>query len=666
MSVQLESEKSKTSGELPVEQRCFIDSVNFSKHRSSIRVAQNLGTADGASWGVDQLRYLRELGYDASAIVPNEGSTSNALKNYGVPFESFASDAGWQAQSYWKVFQQIYSLASLLYRKRYHIVQHHILISFIHSRIAAWIADVPVRLYMVATPATIEGTASRIVERLTCWMDTKIIAGCKYSLERYKEIGVSEDRQKLIYYGTDASKFDPYTIDRAQAKILLEGEFGVERTAPVVGRVSYFYPPEPKTDFLPPYLWDRSIKDHESLIDSIPFVLKEVPSAKFVLVGSGWGAAGTSYIESLKQRAASLGVSQSLIFAGGRSDIPGMLSSFDVSVQCSLLDGLGGTAESLLMERPVVATRTGGFTDTVIHESTGLLVDCCNPEQLANAIVRLLKDQELTTKLGKNGRSMMLQSFCLDSTIESLDALYRESVESASNILGFKQDSPIGHRLPVVFIRALFALPVIAVVAYFCGRADIHAKLRQHADSFRRGLKYNLWTRWKYLSWNEYGKIPFLALKQSVDTLIAFVICVLTAPIWIFILLSSRAFQFEALKFDTYLGVRNAPFQACTYNSCIPAQIRWLPLLWSVLKQDMSIVGTRLRKFAAPSENTEPSAVSADLWRMKPGITGWCQLNMKASHSQSELDGFDLLYMAHWNIGLDIKLVLKAVLSALR
>jgi len=53
---------------------------------------------------------------------------------------------------------------------------------------------------------------------------------------------------------------------------------------------------------------------------------------------------------------------------------------------------------------PVVAGDSGGISDAVQHEKTGLLVNPDNPEDIASAIKRLLIDENLAKRLGNEGR----------------------------------------------------------------------------------------------------------------------------------------------------------------------------------------------------------------------------------------------------------------------
>jgi glycosyltransferase involved in cell wall biosynthesis len=125
----------------------------------------------------------------------------------------------------------------------------------------------------------------------------------------------------------------------------------------------------------------------------------------------------------MRQLARELGVAHAVIFTGERNDVPDVLASFDVSVHCSLSDNLGGTVESLLMERPMIVSDAPGFADAVVHEDTGLVVPRDDPRVLADAIVRLLRNRDFARRLGTKGRARMLGGFTLAHNVAGIESL---------------------------------------------------------------------------------------------------------------------------------------------------------------------------------------------------------------------------------------------------
>jgi glycosyltransferase involved in cell wall biosynthesis len=69
---------------------------------------------------------------------------------------------------------------------------------------------------------------------------------------------------------------------------------------------------------------------------------------------------------------------------------------------------------------PVVATRICGLPELVADGETGLLVDRDDPEMLAEAIIHLLGDSNLSGRMGDAGRARVAELFTWDQTTEAL------------------------------------------------------------------------------------------------------------------------------------------------------------------------------------------------------------------------------------------------------
>lgn len=87
-----------------------------------------------------------------------------------------------------------------------------------------------------------------------------------------------------------------------------------------------------------------------------------------------------------------------------------------------------------------------------------------------------------------------------------------------------------------------------------------------------------------------------------------------------------------------------------------------LPELWNVLKGDMSLVGPRpLLMHYLPLY----SAQQRRRHEMKPGITGWAQVNGRNALSWERKFEYDVWYVDHWSFGLDMKILWLTVVQVL-
>jgi len=88
-----------------------------------------------------------------------------------------------------------------------------------------------------------------------------------------------------------------------------------------------------------------------------------------------------------------------------------------------------------------------------------------------------------------------------------------------------------------------------------------------------------------------------------------------------------------------------------------------LPSLWNVLKGDMSLVGPRpLLMEYLPLYTKE----QARRHEVKPGITGWAQINGRNSISWEEKFNLDVWYVDNRSFWLDIKIILLTIFKVLK
>ncbi len=88
-----------------------------------------------------------------------------------------------------------------------------------------------------------------------------------------------------------------------------------------------------------------------------------------------------------------------------------------------------------------------------------------------------------------------------------------------------------------------------------------------------------------------------------------------------------------------------------------------LPELWNVLKGDMSLVGPRPLLVQYLGRYTTEQARRHEV---KPGITGWAQVNGRNSITWEEKFKLDVWYVDHKSFGLDIKILAMTVWKILR
>ena len=151
-------------------------------------------------------------------------------------------------------------------------------------------------------------------------------------------------------------------------------------------------------------------------VRAMPRILRVMPRTRFVMIGDG------PLETKCQQMAAELEVNDAIHWEGrvAHERIPQHIRQWSVSVIPSVRESFGVAAlESSAVGLPVVASRVGGLQETVRDGETGLLVTPEDPQALADAVIRLLRDEELRRTLGKNGRRYIETHFNERDTLEA-------------------------------------------------------------------------------------------------------------------------------------------------------------------------------------------------------------------------------------------------------
>ena len=211
--------------------------------------------------------------------------------------------------------------------------------------------------------------------------------------------GVPPDQTMTVHEGVDLEHV------AAVPRLDVHAELWLPSGAPLVGNVAALVPH----------------KGHRYLIKAAATVVRQVPDARFVILGTGELEA------ALRTQIKALHLERHVLLAGFRPDALSLQKGFDLFAMSSVTEGLGTVLlDAMAIGQAIVATRTGGIPEVVAHEQTGVLVPPRDADALAAAIVRLLGDAELRAQLGMAGRKRVRGSFSVERMVQAtLDAYAR-------------------------------------------------------------------------------------------------------------------------------------------------------------------------------------------------------------------------------------------------
>jgi glycosyltransferase involved in cell wall biosynthesis len=163
------------------------------------------------------------------------------------------------------------------------------------------------------------------------------------------------------------------------------------------------------------------VKGHPWLIAAAPVVLQEFPQTRFVFAGDG------DERRVFEEQVGKLGLQPRFMFLGRRSDIPDVLASCDIAVLPSRAEGLSNAVlEYMAAGLPTIASRVGGNAELIQDGVTGVLVPAEDSQALAGALLRLLRDPELSRRMAIRGQTIAVENYSFERLIREVDALYTE------------------------------------------------------------------------------------------------------------------------------------------------------------------------------------------------------------------------------------------------
>jgi glycosyltransferase involved in cell wall biosynthesis len=168
--------------------------------------------------------------------------------------------------------------------------------------------------------------------------------------------------------------------------------------------------------------WIVEYKGLEYLLKAQPLIAKEVPGAKIVIAGKG---DLKKYENLMTDRDAYVIHNEFISYEKGAE----LFQRSSVLVM-PYIDGSesGITALGYGFKKPVVVTDVGSIPEAVENGKTGFVVPPRDPEALAEAIVRLLKDEKLRREMGQNGYRKLNEDYSWEKIAEKTIRVYERAL----------------------------------------------------------------------------------------------------------------------------------------------------------------------------------------------------------------------------------------------
>jgi glycosyltransferase involved in cell wall biosynthesis len=304
-------------------------------------------------------------------------------------------------------------LVHILRHQRPHIVETHTAKAGAVGRVAARLAGVPIVIHVfhghvfhsyfgplkTGLFINVERALARITDRL-------ITISPAQQRDVVQVYGIAPaERVVMIPLGLD---LQPLRVAKQTCRGQFRSNLGLPDDIPLVGFVGRL----------------TGVKNPSLFIEAARRVVHQIPRARFVFVGDG------ELRPALERQVRAWGLTQQVLFAGWRSDMPPVYADLDLLALTSLNEGTPVTLiEALAAGVPVVATAVGGVPDVVAGQEMGLLVPSGDAEALARTVVQLLCAPERAHTLALAGQRYVLVRFDIARLANDMQALYLTLLE---------------------------------------------------------------------------------------------------------------------------------------------------------------------------------------------------------------------------------------------
>jgi lipopolysaccharide/colanic/teichoic acid biosynthesis glycosyltransferase/glycosyltransferase involved in cell wall biosynthesis len=552
-----------------------------------------------------QIVYMKSRGYEVAAI-----------SSAGPELEAFGRSEGIEVHAVEMPRRitpmgdllALFRLVRLFRRIRPDVVHAHTPKGGLLGMIAAWLAGIPVRIYTLhglplETAKGLKRTLLRWTERVSCGLARRVYAVSESLRRRAESYGFSRAGKVSVLGAGTVNGVD------AEKRFAPTPECSYETAA---ARRALAIPSEVRViGFVGRVVRDKGVED---LVAAWSELRDEFPDLHLLVVGP-FEPQDPISLEADRV----LGSDPRIRVAGRVDSMRAMYSLMDVVALPTYREGFPQVPlEAAAMERPVVASCVTGCVDAVVDGETGTLVPPHDPHALTKALRAYLRDPELRQRHGRAARTRVLRDYRPDNLWVLTDREYQEQLRLTGTHI---EKRPLPRRKVDLVIKrtvdvagALLGLAILSPILLVTSAVLLAAQGRPiFFRQQRPGLK---------------GKI------------------------------------FGILKFRTMRPGHLPDAQRTTLVGRVlrSTSLDEIPQLWNVLVGDMSLVGPRPLLVQYLQHYSPRQARRHDV---RPGMTGWVQVNGRNNLTWDEKFEMDLWYVDNGSLFVDLRILLKTVLRVL-
>jgi polysaccharide biosynthesis protein PelF len=240
---------------------------------------------------------------------------------------------------------------------------------------------------------------SEVMARLTYAKSDKIVSVNQFNMSWQLMYGAKKEKIKVIYNGIDDQRFIPREKPEALKDI------------PTVVAMARIF----------------ELKDILTMIKSCKVVKEVLPNIQYRIYGEN--NVIPEYTKKCEMLIAKLGLEENFLFLGSHPKPEMVFCEGDISILTSISEGFPYTIiESMSCGIPVVSTDVGGVSEA-LNADCGILCKPKNHQEIGEAVIQLLQESGLRTKMGLKSRERVESFFTIDKFITQYQDVYKELLE---------------------------------------------------------------------------------------------------------------------------------------------------------------------------------------------------------------------------------------------
>lgn len=347
---------------------------------------------------INMANELVKKGIDVIVVLPKDGILADVLKEHKIKVE-FIPLARFRTKRPIPFIRCVFQLFNFVRREKIDILHTSGIYPNQYSVIAAKLSGIK----CVPHVHTTGYKRDEIQDSLLRWSD-KIITVSQGVQEVIKDACIPESKIQVVYNGIGP------LLSGSKAADIRES-LGISEQSKVIGQIGQVI--------------DR--KGVEYFIRMAKVLIEQKREVRFLLVGDDKYEPG--YMDKMKALVKYLELEKYIIFTGFKENVRDFFSIMDVTVLCSLCEGLPMVLiEAAFMGKPRVASNISGCNEVVEDGMDGFLVPVKNYMALAEKAAFLLDNPEVAKTIVFRAKNRAQEMFSLNGQIEKIMEIYRQVV----------------------------------------------------------------------------------------------------------------------------------------------------------------------------------------------------------------------------------------------